>query len=511
MSQSIIDIEQQFIYLLLHDKKLVGEFLESMLLSKDFDESHQFILKCIIECYDDDVLLTRDSLRNKAKSKIPIERVALETTINRCYNAQTDSNNFPTLVNQIYDHKLGKVINFGLAEFNKKLKDDKFEAIKYLVENFESTLYQNNSFASKTFYDDVTIIFDKNIQYLKDVRSGKIEEIPPIICGIKEIDDTMITGYEAGTLTLFIADVGGFKSTMMMNVALNVWRYGHNVLYVPLEMDKDQMWKRLCSRESCIPYEMFARDVKRLTDEQMEKIEAIKAEFESGESKFYIMQESKRTNVFTIQKNIERRIEEFKPKLVVIDYIANLDPDQKRNGRNDLEIGDMLKSLRHNGKTLGHAVVSGAQLGRAALNRIRLAGRNRDKTAINSEDVRGSHEYSADADNIYAQLKHVSQPNQLLDIYCVKARNGPNTFPNGELRATLEVRPEIFLVQSQGQGGMGEVSTDDILNDLNDLEEEDSVVVKSDVAEGSSSAAVSTVSTVSTVSIVSDEEDDWDF
>ncbi len=502
MSQDIINIEQQFIYLLLHDKKLVGEFLEGMLFSKDFDKSHQFILKCIIECYDNDVLLTRDSLRDKAKSKIPIERVALETTINRCYNARADSNNFPTLVNQIYDHKLGKTINLGLAEFNKILKSDKFKAIKYLVENFEDVLYQDSSFASETFYDDVTIIFDKNIQYLKDVRSGKIEEIPPIICGIKEIDDTMITGYEAGTLTLFIADVGGFKSTMMMNVALNIWRSGHNVLYVPLEMDKNQMWRRLCSRESCIPYEMFARDVKRLTDEQMEKIEFVRAEFDSGESKFYMMQESKRTNVSTIQKNIERHIEEFRPKLVVIDYIANLDPDQKRDNRNDLEIGDMLKSLRHNGKTLGHAVISGAQLGRQALNRIRLAGRNRDKTAINSEDVRGSHEYSADADNIYAQLKHISQPNQLLDIYCVKSRNGSNTFPNGELRATLEVRPEIFLIQSQGQGGMGEVSINDILNDLDDLEKNDSVAVESHNVVVEKSA---------TVTITSNEEDDWNF
>ncbi len=502
MAQDTIETEQQFIYLLLHNKKLVGEFLDSILSIDYFDTKHHFILQCITECYDNDVLLTRDTLRNKSKSKIPIERAALEMTLNECYIAQTNPNNFPTLVNEIYDNHLGKIINLSLAEFNNILKNDRFKAITYLVDVFDDVINSDKSFANKTFYDDITTIFVKNVQYLKDVRNGLIEEIPPIICGIKEIDDTMITGYEDGTLTLFIADVGGFKSTMMMNVALNIWAFGHNVLYVPLEMDKDQMWRRLCSRESNIPYELMTRNVKRLTDEQIEKIEEVQGKFETSEAKFYMLQESKRTNVSTIQKNIERRIDIFKPKLVVIDYIANLEPDLRRDNRNDLEIGDMLKSLRHGGKVSGYAIVSGAQLGRPALNRIKLAGKNRDKTSIGSEDVRGSHEYSADADNIYAQLKHSSQPNELLDIFCVKARNGSNTFPNGELRATLEVRPETFLIRSQGSFGMGEVSVDDILNDFDKIENETPVAVKDDFGETSNTSNAVTVG---------NEDDDWDF
>ena len=51
------------------------------------------------------------------------------------------------------------------------------------------------------------------------------------------------------------------------------------------------------------------------------------------------------------------------------------------------------------GKALDFAVISGAQLGRDALKRIRKDGANKDKPTINSEDIRGSHEYAADADN----------------------------------------------------------------------------------------------------------------
>jgi hypothetical protein len=165
-----------------------------------------------------------------------------------------------------------------------------------------------------------------------------------------------------------------------------------------------------------------------------------------------MMEEPGNTTVVKIQRQIERNIELIKPKLVVIDYVANLEAHRNRYGRNDLEIGDMLKTMRQMGKDLNFAVLSAAQLGREALKRVRKSTGDRDKTSINSEDIRGSHEYSADADNIFAQLKHVQQPGALLDIFCVKSRNGPTTFENGKIRATLEILPEFGLITSSTYG-----------------------------------------------------------
>ena len=179
-----------------------------------------------------------------------------------------------------------------------------------------------------------------------------------------------------------------------------------------------------------------------------------------------------------------KHIEIFSPKLVVIDYVANLEADKNRYGRNDLEIGDMLKSMRRSGKDLDFAILTAAQLGREALKRIRKTGSNKEKTSINSEDIRGSHEYSADADNIYAQLKSTSQPNELLDLYCVKSRNGPTTFEDGSIRATLDIRPEFGLISSPPQYGIcgdpddseedGDYKAD--LEDLMDKAETDKVI-----------------------------------
>jgi len=88
-------------------------------------------------------------------------------------------------------------------------------------------------------------------------------------------------------------------------------------------------------------------------------------------------------------------------------------------------------------------------LGREALKRIRKEGASKTGlSAINSEDLRGAHTFSTDSDTIYAQVPNTTQPNHLLDFFVVKARHGKKTFPNGHLKATLEVMPEFSLIKS---------------------------------------------------------------
>ena len=157
--------------------------------------------------------------------------------------------------------------------------------------------------------------------------------------------------------------------------------------------------------------------------------------------------------VSVIRREIERNIDAFKPHLVVIDYIANLVTDETahRRDRNDLEVGDMLKYLRTMGKPgaiheEGLSVVSGAQVGREGLKRYRKSG---SKGVFYSEDIHGSHQYSADADAMYAQMKpQQSNDNTRLEFIVVKSRYGKPIFSNGSNKTMLEVDPKISLIKS---------------------------------------------------------------
>ena len=237
------------------------------------------------------------------------------------------------------------------------------------------------------------------------------------------------------------------NSTIMLNVGLNIWKMGHNVLFVPIEMAREQMHIRALSRESKVLSEKIFNPT-TLTKEDLGKIDQASKNWDAHKGKFFVLQMPDGTTVSAIKRQIEKYIDIFKPKVVIIDYVANLEVEHRRGDRNDLEIGEMLNKLRQTGKTMKFAVISAAQIGREALKRIRKAGVTKDVTAINSEDIRGAHDYSMYADNIYAQLIHKSQPDSLLDIYVVKARNGKKFFSGGKLKATLSITPEIGLIES---------------------------------------------------------------
>lgn len=478
--------ERELIYLLLHQRSAIDYFLNSGLSKEYFNYAYRPIVTLILQSYDiDGVLLTPKSFRDKIKSySIPRDRISQEIAFNACFGARAEMDNLPLYINKILEGYVQESIGEALNSFrtNSKAKGH-ISAIKDLADKCNDLLDNTIVSDTQSYFNDIRELSKERTQYIADVRSGKIEEEPPILSGIREIDYTMVTGFEKGTLTLFCADVGVYKSTMILNIALNVWKSGYDVLFVPLEMHRDQMWRRACSREARLESEKITKNVKNLTDEEFHKIEEMNKTWDSTPSKFFMMQEPGYTTVGKIGRQVERNIELIEPKLVVIDYVANLAAERQRYNRNDLEIGDMLKAMRQMGKDMNFAVLSAAQLGREALKRLRKTGANRDKASINSEDIRGSHEYAADADNIYAQLKNTSQPNQILDLFAVKSRNGPTTFADGKVRAILEVYPQFGLIKSPPLYD-GTDEEDDIMGEqVDDTKADKDIIRKSSIFE----------------------------
>jgi replicative DNA helicase len=443
-----LECERRLIYLLLHDRYAVENFAKECVPMDFFCEEHRPIVHIILDTFRlNNHLITRNIFLEKLQQmKIPKDRVAYEFAFARCYSAVTPTEEYNLILEKFYNFSLNDELSLCIDKLTKNKKEMSTVAcIQRLSSDCEQLLKKVRRKEGESYYDDIRNLSTSMIQYIEGVRSGEISEEPLVLTGIDEVDETMMTGLEKGTLTLFCADVAGGKSTIILNIALNVWEQGYDVLFVPLEMHKNQMWKKACSREAKVNSELFYK-VKNLSDEQIEKIKKAKDIWDSRPSKFFMMQEPGRITVSQIQKAIENHIDLLRPRLVVIDYVANLEADKNRYGRNDLEIGDMLKEMREMGKTMNFAVISAAQLGRDALKRIRKSASSKEKAQVHSEDIRGSHEYSADADNIYAMLPHPHEPKSKIDLFVVKARNGKQFFKNNELRATLGAKLEYSYI-----------------------------------------------------------------
>jgi replicative DNA helicase len=445
--------QKNFINLLLNHKEIIEKWLDSPLKIKHFESKYHIILESVIDSYNRDCFLTANTFFTDIQKRLAKAiAVQQEQLFNSCRLADIKKDDFHVLKNNIIENYLinNSVIHIG--KFNRSQKNGNIRtSLKELVSDLNDTVSLSHDETVR--YQELGSFGEEYLKYIKDLKDGKIKEDPLVKCGIKEIDETMQTGFAPGTLTLFCADVGSYKSTMMINVALNIWHAGHDVLFVPLEMPYKQTYHKIIARESKIPSERIMKGL--ISDEEYKKIVEANKIFLDASHKFMILEVADRTTVPFIRRQIEKYIDGFKPKLVVIDYIAGLIPEKpRRDGRNDLEIGDMLKELRAIGKRYKFAVVSGAQIGREGLRKIRKVG-NSDAPTIYSEDIQGSHQYSADADVIYVLTVDPMDKN-VLNIYVVKARMGKKLFPGDLVKASLIVSPEISLISSESDEMTGE-------------------------------------------------------
>lgn len=449
MSDNVSEIK--FINLLLRNTSLLEDWKERPIPSIDAFSQDYFLLLQAIKYYaEQGFLLTAKTFASFTQRyvKSKNEEVAQEILYNNIYQLSVDENDFAALRDDIH-HKYLKNKSLKLIEaFGTNVSND-IHQIPILLSKLSDQVggLVDTQKAVNYSYDDAAELGLSCVSEMLDIRSGKKKQDELIHCGIKEIDHILTTGFYPGSLTLFCADVGSYKTTMMLNVSINIWKHSHkNVLFVPLEMPKEIIVKKILSRETGVPFSRLMNP-ETLTDDDIDKIQKEQKSWESLPARFYVMESMERTSVSMIRREIFRHIDIFNPNIIVIDYISNMKSDTSYRDRNDLEIGSILKDLRALALKSRFAVISGAQLGREALKRIRK--NIASNATAHSEDIRGSHEFAADSDYIFAQFKDPNQPHEALILTVIKSRYGGNIFPNGDTRTTLEVVADIGLIQSR--------------------------------------------------------------
>ena len=136
--------------------------------------------------------------------------------------------------------------------------------------------------------------------------------------GIKLLDEET-EGLHRGQLVVLGARPSCGKSVFGLQVANNVVKEGFKCMYLPLEMTEYETFQRMIVQEQIV-YD--AEEVKNPTETQKEKIRKFLNEREeSGLFSMYYGLNS--------VAGIEKKIQEEKPFLVVIDQLTQLDPVEK--------------------------------------------------------------------------------------------------------------------------------------------------------------------------------------
>lgn len=419
MSDKIIECEQKIIHLMLRYKSVIEEMIDDGLGVELFDDVHKTIVDHIYKVYlgsDNRRLMKRETYRQiLAESGFKDILREMEIYAKCSLKASAQEDEIEYLKKRLIENFVSRQSNRHVKQFTEDVKKKGYmQASRNLADNLEAALS-----LVETRRSTFTSLDAMESEYFETIESERANPHSRVRTGYEEIDESICVGLRPMHLTLFVADVGGHKTNMMLNVALSIYERGHSVLFIPLEMTRIDLMNRVLANKANIHYSKIANP-ELLSDEEMNRMRECTIWNPENQARFCILDADERTSVSSLQREIEKRAFAFKPDVVIIDYIGIVQPDVRFGQRNDIEIGEILKSLRFLGKKYEFHIVSAAQMNRQAIKSLREG----KESALDSTSIHGSHQYSADSDTIFALQKYKDEPNRL-SITAIKARHGP--------------------------------------------------------------------------------------
>jgi replicative DNA helicase len=195
--------------------------------------------------------------------------------------------------------------------------------------------------------------------------------------GIEELDKRT-GGVQPGELALIAAYSSEGKSSLCVNMAWHNTVRGRNVVVLTTETVRDQVRRRIIARHSCLPQwgleeGINSRSLKdgTLHPELEDVLARVVRDFSTnaGYGRCYIAQVPRGATMGYIESKLSRLARLFTPDLVVMDYLALLNPDRRRASVRE-ELSGILKDAKQLATTYndgrGVAFASPWQMSRAA-------------------------------------------------------------------------------------------------------------------------------------------------
>lgn len=468
------EAQQKLLNLVVTNQDFVSQMLAADISPEHFDTKYRTIVHGLEEAHQSSSKFTEDfyvdfvtrsvangNYKKWSQSEVSSTKIASaneKSLYNIIANLElVDANDFALIMRKVREGYIKQKSIAALEEFADKKSQDYIHALSSLNEELGLLVTAGSDAKAATF----ATVDDYGEQWLKDLENEITNPKKVLHTGIKPFDETMPMGLDIGSLTLIVADVGGFKSASMINIALNVCKmYKEDVLYVSLEMPKSALMQRILAREASIDSEKISKPA-MLSSNEKQRLQNAISDFKNISSKFAILDAQERMTVSKIRAELEKRKTFFKPRLVVIDYISILSPESWYQKLAEHSwYGQMCKDLRQLGRKMGFAVLSAVQLNREAIKSLR--NQKDGKQTVGSDALRGSHDFSADADNIYVQFPHPDMPKEKLYLFCVKSRNGSTMFGQfkNQNKATLEVHANICKITASVDATWSTVTSD---------------------------------------------------
>lgn len=285
--------------------------------------------------------------------------------------------------------------NKAIEETKRATKEEKIKLDKE-IEKLNAVIYDEEIKKKTSNYTMLVFEDMQNKATEKKVLYGK---------GLTFLDK-YTGGIHRGQLTTVGARTGIGKSAFTLQVAYNVAQQGYKVLYIPLEMTATETLERLLRQQQIIESE---ENLEKPTDAITDNIENFLTELEN-KGNFIIYED-----LYNL-KDIETKIKEEQPYLVVIDQLTQVEPTERSQTIREryLQCTRKIKRLALENNI---AIILVAQVNRAST----------DKTKPGIQHLSESDNIGQDSDNVlllYTENDKENESQRLTTLEIAKQRNG---------------------------------------------------------------------------------------
>ncbi len=401
---------------LLRDNAVIGDVLQIIREDNFYADAHRKVFHAITTLYDKGVPIDLVTLGEQLHQQKAIEDIGGYGYIAELWESVPTAANAEHYARIVRDRAIVRNLIHAGTEI---LRDAYHQnaAADELLEVAERKILDIAEWGvtgqTHSLQDALAEAFDR----IDSRHSREHNQISGIATGFIDLDDKT-AGLQNSELVIIAARPSVGKTALVLNIARHIAvEEDEPVFFVSLEQSRIELAERLLCAQALVDSHKLRKGFLSSDDQQ----KLIRASEELREAKFFI-DDSPGQSMLRIAANARRLKLRHHIKLVLIDYLQLVEPDNRRDSRQE-QVSAISRRLKFLAKELAIPVVACAQLNRAPEDRTdkkpRLA------------DLRESGAIEQDADVV--MLMHRPEDTEgVLEINIAKQRNGPT----GEITLT---------------------------------------------------------------------------
>lgn len=295
---------------------------------------------------------------------------------------------------------------------------DELGDIEELLEEAEKSLFSVSQNFIKNKFIHIKDILNQTYEKIADLHDpeGK-NKYRGIATGYKSLDN-MLSGLQSADLVVLASRPSMGKTSLALNMAQNIAKFGRSVGVISLEMSKEQLVERMFC--ALLGVDSWKLRTGRLSDEDFARIGPIMDELNSA--KIFI-DDSVGNSITELRAKARRLQMEHGLDLLIIDYLQLMSLGKPLSQVNRVqEISEISRSFKGLARELNIPILALSQLSRAV--------ENRPSKIPQLSDLRESGAIEQDADVVMMMYREDyyeedSDRVGITDIFIRKHRNGP--------------------------------------------------------------------------------------